>query len=62
MTNVIIIGDEQVLRIIEGMQTIDANVSDEEGFGGSKGEDDLEALIVNEILAPPPSVDNGGLG
>jgi hypothetical protein len=41
MTNVAIIGDEQVLHIIEGVQTIDANVSDEEGSRGSKREDDL---------------------
>lgn len=39
-TNVTITGDEQVC-ITEGVQTIDANVSDEEGFGRSKGEDKL---------------------
>jgi len=41
ITNVAISGDEQVLCITEGVQTIDANVSDEEGFGGSKAEDEL---------------------
>jgi hypothetical protein len=30
--NVVIGGDEQVLRIIEGVQTIDTDVSDEEGL------------------------------
>jgi hypothetical protein len=39
--NVAIGGDEQVFCIIEGVQTIDANVNDEEGFGGSKEEDNL---------------------
>jgi len=39
MRNVTIGGDEDVLHIIEGMQTIDINVSDEEGSRGSKGED-----------------------
>ncbi len=34
-------GDEQILHIIEGVQTIDADVSDEEGSGRSKGGDDL---------------------
>jgi hypothetical protein len=31
MTNVAISGDEQVLRITEGVQTIDANVSEKDG-------------------------------
>jgi hypothetical protein len=39
--NVAIGGDEQVFCIIEGVQTIDVDVNDEEGFGGSKGEDNL---------------------
>ncbi len=44
------------------MQTVDINVSDEEGSRGSKGEDDSQALTTNEIPAPPPPVDNGKLG
>ncbi len=52
-------GDEQVLRIIEGVKTVDADVSDEEGFGGSKEEDDLQALTMSEILVIPALVDNG---
>jgi len=39
MRNVAIGGDEDVLHIIEGMQTTNINVSDEEGTRGSKGED-----------------------
>jgi len=41
MNNVAIGGDKQVLCITEGVQTVDVNVSDEEGSRGSKGEDDL---------------------
>ncbi len=40
MKNVAIGGDKQVLCITEGVQTVDVNVSDEEGSRGSKGEDD----------------------
>jgi hypothetical protein len=57
--NVAIGGDEHVLHIIEGVQIIYTDVSDEEGFQGSKGEDDSQALTMSEILAPPPSIDNG---
>ncbi len=39
-TNVAISGDEQV-HITKGVQTIDANVSDEKGSGGNKGENEL---------------------
>jgi hypothetical protein len=39
MRNVAIGGDEDVLHIIEGMQTTKINVSDEEGTRGNKGED-----------------------
>ncbi len=42
------------------MQIIDVNVSDEEGSKGNKGHS--QALIVNEIPTPPPSVDNGKPG
>jgi hypothetical protein len=62
MRNVVTSGDEQVLCTTKGVQTIDIDVSDEEGSRGSKGEDHSEALIMNEILAPPPPVDNGRLG
>ncbi len=37
--NVATSGDKQVLCITEGVQTVDVNVSDKEGSGGSKGED-----------------------
>ncbi len=40
MKNVTTGGDNQVLHIIEGVQTIEVHVSDEEGSGGSKGEVD----------------------
>jgi hypothetical protein len=62
MRNVATSGDEQVLRTTKGLQTIDIDVSDEEGSGGSKGEDHSQALTMNQILAPPPPVDNGRLG
>ncbi len=39
MRNVATSGDKQVLCIIEGMQIINVDVSDEEGSGRSKGED-----------------------
>jgi hypothetical protein len=59
MRNVAIDGDDKVFCTIEGVQIIDTDVSDEKGFGGNKGEDDSQALIMNEILAPPPPIDNG---
>jgi hypothetical protein len=37
MINVTIGGDEQVLCITKGMQTVDTNVSDEEGSRRNKG-------------------------
>lgn len=40
MKNVATGGDKQVLCITEGVQTVDVNVSDEEGSRRSKGEDD----------------------
>jgi len=40
MINVTIGGDEQVLHTTKGVQTIHINVSDEESFRGSEGEDD----------------------
>ncbi len=39
MRNVATSGDKQVLRIIEGMQIVNMDVSDEEGSRRSKGED-----------------------
>jgi hypothetical protein len=39
MRNVATSGDKQVLCIIEGMQIVNVDVSDEEGSGRSKGED-----------------------
>jgi hypothetical protein len=62
MKNVATCGDEQILRITKGVQTVDTDVSDEEGFGRSKGEDDSHALTMNDIPIPPPPVDNGKLG
>jgi hypothetical protein len=41
MRNVTIGGDEQVLCITKGMQTIDTDVSDEESSRRNKGEDNL---------------------
>jgi hypothetical protein len=35
--NVTTSGDKQVLHITEGVQTVDVNVGDEEGSGGSQG-------------------------
>ncbi|CAM6021690.1 unnamed protein product [Sphagnum balticum] len=55
-------GDEQVLRTTKGVQTIDIDVSDEEGSRGIKGEDYSQDLTMNEILAPPLPMDNGRLG
>jgi hypothetical protein len=60
--NVTTSGDEQVLHIIEGMQTFDVDISDEESSKGSKGEDDSQALTMTEIHVPPPLVENGKLG
>lgn len=60
--NVAIGGDEQVLRIIEGGQTIDTDVIDEEGCRGNKGEDDSQTLTMTKILALPPPIDIGKLG
>jgi hypothetical protein len=57
--NVTTSGDDQVFCIIGGVQIVDTNVSDEEDFGRSKGEDNSQALTVNEILAPPPPIHNG---
>jgi hypothetical protein len=48
--------------ITKGLQTVDTDVSDEEGFGRSKGEDDSHALIMNDIPILRPHVDNGRLG
>jgi len=56
--NVTTSGDDQVLRIIGNVQIVDIDVSDEENSRGSKGEDDSQALTVNEILAPPPPIHN----
>jgi hypothetical protein len=58
MENVATSGDEQVLHTTKGVQTIDINVTDEEGYRGSKGEDDSQALTMNEIPTPPPPIDN----
>jgi hypothetical protein len=59
--NVVTGGDDQIFRIIKGMQIVDVDVSDVEGYGGSKGENDSQALTMSEILVPPPSVDSGKL-
>jgi hypothetical protein len=42
------------------VQTIDVNVSDEEGSKGRK--EDLQALLMSEIPTPPPLVDSGKPG
>jgi hypothetical protein len=62
MKNVATCGDEQILCITKGVQIVHTNVSDEEGFGRNKEEDDSHALIMNDIPIPPPLVDNGRLG
>jgi hypothetical protein len=54
--NVVTSGDDQVLRITEGVQIVDTDVSDEEGCGGSKRENDLQGLTMIEIPTPPPFV------
>ncbi len=60
--NVATSGDEQVLRITEGVWIVDIDVNDEEGFGVSKGENDSRALIMSEIPTLPPPVNSGKLG
>jgi hypothetical protein len=57
--NVATNGDDQVFHIIEGVQIIDVDVSDEEGSKRSKREDDSQALTLNEIHVFPPLIDNG---
>jgi hypothetical protein len=62
MKNVVTGGDEQILCTTKGVQTIDIDVNDEECSRRNKREDHSQALTMNEILAPPPLVDNGKLG
>jgi hypothetical protein len=38
------------------VQIVDTDVSDEEGCGGSKRENDLQGLTMIEIPTPPPFV------
>jgi uncharacterized protein YcnI len=54
--------NEVVLHITKGVQTCDANVSEEWGYDRSEGEDDAHALIVNEILVLPPPIASGKHG
>jgi hypothetical protein len=44
------------------VQISNVYVSEELGFNKNKRKDDVQALIENEILAPPPLVHNGKLG
>ncbi len=59
MRNVTTGEDKQVLHITKGVQIVDVDVSDEEGSGGSKGENNSQALNVHEIRALAPKVDSG---
>jgi hypothetical protein len=58
MRNVTTSGDDQVLCITGSVQIVDIDVSDEDDFRGSKGEDNSHALTMNEILAPPLPIHN----
>jgi hypothetical protein len=59
MRNVTTGEDKQVLRITKGVQIVDVDVSDEEGSGGSKGENNSQVLNVREIRVLAPQVDSG---
>lgn len=51
-------GNEDVLLIIKGVQTGNPNESEKRGSKKSIGEDDSQALTLNEIPTPPRPVNN----
>jgi hypothetical protein len=55
--------NEVPFHITKGVQTCDANVSEERGSDMNKGEDNVHVLIVSEIHAlPPPPIASGKHG